>query len=546
MLFQRKSKFKSTKFKKESRNGVLGKENFNFDTVIKNCFLNPNTLSIYIAKKIARLFIFVLLLQSCANIVPPSGGDRDETPPILLSIKPGDSSLQKRISKIELRFNKYMVIKDLEKNLQISPLLAFPPTVTAFGKRIEIKITDSLLEDNTTYRLSLGDALVDNREATPYKNFNYTFSTGTYFDSLKIHGRVFNAETGLPDSSITIMLYKSSETDSSILRKKPFYIQKTDRSGNFSFSNLPDRSFKVFAVEDINRNKLYDFGTEKVGFLDSIITPNSIDTNTLVFHVFKETSDTSITGNLIDTTAKSSTETRSSRFDKPEKKQDKNLDYKVLVDTSSLQTRTFDIAQNLIIELYKPVLIDTSKIYLSFDDDGIEVEAVQRLLVSDTKIEVQTKWLQNKAYTLRLVKGWAKDSLEVEFIPGKYFFRTKSKEDYGSLKINIDSIYINNDHVLVLLNNKDSIFQQTININNFTVPMLNQGNYTLRIFKDENKNGRWDAGNLFKKKHAEKVIPYLETIIIKNGWDNEIDFKEPKEIEIIEKEEGKKDRFKEK
>ena len=507
--------------------------------------MNLNTLSIYIAKKIALLFIFVLLLQSCANIVPPSGGDRDETPPLLLSIKPGDSTLQKRISKIELRFNKYMVIKDLEKNLQISPLLAFPPTVTAFGKRIEIKITDSLLEDNTTYRLSLGDALVDNREATPYKNFYYTFSTGAYFDSLKIHGRVFNAETGLPDSSITIMLYKSSEPDSAILRKKPFYIQKVDALGKFSFSNLPDRSFKVFAVEDVNRNNLYDFGTEKVGFLDSIIIPNSNDTNTLFFYVFKETSDSLVSGSLKDTLAKSSSETRSSRFDKPEKKQDKNLDYKVFVDTTSLQTRTFDISKNLSIELYKPVDLDTSKIYLSFDDGGIEVEAVQRLLLSDKKIEVETKWIQNKVYTLRLIKGWAKDSLEAELNPGKYFFRTKSKEDYGSLKINIDSMYINNDHVIVLLNNNDSVFQQTISTNTYTVPMLNQGNYTLRIFKDENKNGRWDPGNLFMKKHAEKVIPYTETIIIKNGWDNEIDFKEPKEVELIEKEESKKDRFKE-
>ena len=36
LLFQRKSKIKSTKFKKERRNGVLGKENFNFDTGIKS------------------------------------------------------------------------------------------------------------------------------------------------------------------------------------------------------------------------------------------------------------------------------------------------------------------------------------------------------------------------------------------------------------------------------------------------------------------------------------------------------------------------------
>ena len=229
--------------------------------------MNSILLPYLIIKRVTLFFILIFLLQSCANIVPPSGGKKDETPPVLLSMKPADSSLQKRISKIELHFNKYMVIKDLERNLQFSPLLPIAPSVMAYGKKVEIKIIDSLLEDNTTYKLTLGDALVDNREATPYKNFTYTFSTGAYFDSLKLHGRAFDAQTGLPDSSVTIMLYKATVSDSVILTKKPFYVQKTDASGNFSLSNLPNRSFKVFAVKDLNNNNLYDFGNEKIGFL---------------------------------------------------------------------------------------------------------------------------------------------------------------------------------------------------------------------------------------------------------------------------------------
>lgn len=516
--------------------------------------MNTILSTILKVKKVALFSIFIFLLQSCANIVPPSGGKKDETPPILLSSKPADSSLNKRISKIDLRFNKYMVIKDLEKNLQFSPLLPIEPTVIAYGKKVEIKIVDSFLEDNTTYQLSLGNALVDNREATPYKNYTYTFSTGAYFDSLKIHGRVFDAQTGLPDSSVTIMLYKSTASDSSILKNKPFYVQKTDGSGNFTLAHLPSRSFKVFAVKDDNNNNLYDFGTEEIDFLDSVITPNIKDSNALIFHVFKEMDDTAKIKH-IDTSTTSKTENdRISRFGKkekepdrkPERKQEKGQEYKVLVDTSSLTTRTFDISKNLTIDLFRQVQLDTSKIYLSFDDKGIEVEAVQRLLISDSTIVIKANWLADKVYTLRLIKGWAKDTSGAELPPGKYLFRTKSKDDYGNLKIKMDTTYINENFVLVLLKGNDSIFQKLITTSTYTIPFLNEGDYTLRIFKDENNNGKWDPGSLFKKRHAEKVIPYTDKIIIKNGWDNEIDFKVPLQIENMGKEPDKKGRFLEK
>lgn len=484
--------------------------------------------------------LFILLLQSCANIVPPEGGKKDETPPLLLSITPADSLLQKKVSKITLRFNKYMEVKDLERNLQFSPLLRINPTVISYGKRIEIKIVDSLLEDNTTYKLSLGNALVDNREATPYKDFNFIFSTGAYFDSLKIHGRVFDAQTGKPDSSIMIMLYKASLSDSALLKEKPSYVQKTDASGNFSLSILPNRPFKIYAIEDINNNYMYDFGTEKVGFLDTSITPKTEDSIALVFHIFKETIDS--TTSTTDTT-KAEVEKGLKRFGKTEKKPENGQDYKVNVDTSNREQRSFDITQNLSIDLYKPISIDSSKIYLSFDDNGIEVEAVQELLVEQSKIQLKTNWQQDKIYTLRLVKGWAKDTSGAEIAPGKYFFKTKNKDDYGSLKIHMDSSYVGADFILTILQGTDSIFQKEISTNEFILPLLKQGDYILRIFKDDNKNGKWDPGNLFLKKHPEQVIPYPQTIAIKNGWENEIDFKSQSEMEAQPEGAPKKDRF---
>ena len=472
--------------------------------------------------------LLFLLLEGCANIVPPGGGPKDLTPPRLLSVKPSDSALNKRISKIELYFNKFMVVEDVQNNLQMSPLLTIPPTVLAYGKRVEIKIIDSLLKDNTTYQLSLGDALVDNREATPYKNFVYLFSTGSYFDSLKLHGRVFDAATGLPDSTATVLLYPEAAGDSAILRHQALYAKKVDASGYFSFSLLPQKSFRAYAVEDINGNHLYDFGTEKVDFSDHMAMPALDNDSFLVFHVFKEQIDTTVFEGAADTTAKDHESNASSRFKRNKPKNE--MAYKVNVDTMDRSRRTFELTQPLIIDLNVPLsALDSSRVYLSYNDSGIDVQAVQKLIVDSTHIKVETKWLENTLYTLRLIKGWAKDTSGAELSPAKYFFRTKRADDYSTLKIHMDPAYVGNQYLLYVYREKDSVYQQPIKTPVINIPLLQPGTYGMRVIADENHNGKWDSGHLLKRRHAEQVIPYSGSIILKAGWENEVDFKKQAE-----------------
>ena len=53
---------------------------------------------------------------------------------------------------------------------------------------------------------------------------------------------------------------------------------------------------------------------------------------------------------------------------------------------------------------------------------------------------------------------------------------------------------------------------------------LRPSTYTFRIIVDRNKNGKWDTGDLFGKKQPEEVIPCSESVTLKAGWDNTIDF----------------------
>ncbi len=485
--------------------------------------------SIYQKVRCIATSILLLCLISCANIVPPEGGKIDDTPPVLLSMTPADSSLNTRVSKIEIQFNKFMEVKELEKNMHLSPLLLYNPTVESFGKRVVIKIADSLLTENTTYKLSLGNALVDNREATPYADFEFTFSTGDYFDSLGLHGNVIDAATGMPDTAALVVLYQASESDSAVVKKKPFYATRTNINGSFSFTSLPQKPFHIYAIQDANNNFLYDYGTEKIAFLEQMVTPMYETDSAYSFYLFKDTVVVSENDSIPNEEVVTNN-AFGKRINKPKAttRGNSNIGYKVNVDTLNREMRTFELTEALTIDLHTEILsLDSQKVYLSYENSGIEVEAVQQIKMDSATISLSTQWQADKIYTLRLVKGWAKDTANNELPPGKYFFRTKREEDYATLKLKISNQYYGDQFVLYLYTTEDSIYQKPITDSLITLPLMKPGSYYMRIIQDENRNGKWDAGDFFLKKQPEKVIPYSSEIILKPGWENEIDFLPP-------------------
>src|SRR5690606_35877229 len=108
----------------------------------------------------------------------PAGGKKDITPPRLLAITPGDSLLNTRVTRIEMRFDEFINVNSPSTEVQMSPLLRFPISVTNVGRRVVVTIPDSLLKENTTYRMTFGKAISDLHEGNVFTNYTYTFSTG--------------------------------------------------------------------------------------------------------------------------------------------------------------------------------------------------------------------------------------------------------------------------------------------------------------------------------------------------------------------------------
>lgn len=222
----------------------------------------------------ARLLSLVFCLTSCAQQGSLTGGAKDEKPPEVVSSTPANYTTHFKSDHIEITFNEYFDLKDIAKQLVVSPPMAKKPDFKVKGKTLEINFKDSL-QPNRTYAINFGDALVDLNEGNPIKNFQFVFSTGSTIDSLQVGGRVIQALDSKPAEDILVMLYNGN-ADSLPLKTTPLYLSRTDKEGKFTLKNLAGGSYKIFALKDGNNNLMFDQPTEAVAFQDSLITPSIV------------------------------------------------------------------------------------------------------------------------------------------------------------------------------------------------------------------------------------------------------------------------------
>ena len=98
------------------------------------------------------LVLMVFALVQCARRGRPSGGPKDITPPVLELAEPPNKTINFKSKKIKLEFDEYIKLKDIQKQLIISPPLKYLPEITPQGgpsKTIEIVIKDTLKENTT-------------------------------------------------------------------------------------------------------------------------------------------------------------------------------------------------------------------------------------------------------------------------------------------------------------------------------------------------------------------------------------------------------------
>lgn len=219
--------------------------------------------------------------HSCANTTtPPSGGPKDTIPPLITELMPVPGAVNVPVhgTKLVLEFNEYVTVKD-PKSLFLSPPLEKAPKFKLKGKSVVVTF-ESDLDSNKTYTLDVTNAIADNNEGNFFPGYTLVFSTGDRIDSMVVTGLVQDCNTLQPVKGATVMLYKD-HADSAVFLKRPDAAVKTDDWGFFCLRNIQDTVYRMYAVFDENNNNKYEPETEKIAFLDTLITPVTIVNDSL-------------------------------------------------------------------------------------------------------------------------------------------------------------------------------------------------------------------------------------------------------------------------
>lgn len=223
-----------------------------------------------------------LLMGACASIGRPNGGAYDYDPPVLVKVSPGTGERNVTKNKVVLEFDENVQVQDVMTKVVVSPAQKLNPQVTANGHKVTVELRDSLLP-NTTYTIDFSDAIKDLNEGNVVDGLATDFSTGDTIDSLKVSGMVFEARTLEPAQGMLVGVY-SNMSDTALTTLPMERIAKTNQYGQFTIRGLRPGDYRLYAINDINRDYHWD-RSEDIAFYDVTISPvagDSIVTDSLL------------------------------------------------------------------------------------------------------------------------------------------------------------------------------------------------------------------------------------------------------------------------
>lgn len=215
------------------------------------------------------LFSLPILLQNCAQVSSPPGGKRDTLAPKLVESTPKNRQLNYQGKTVELLFDEYVSAENLQQKLLITPQDTNPYTVRLLPEGLRLLFNDNF-KPNTTYTISFADAIRDVTERNVAENPKLVFSTGNTIDSLRIGGKILDADTKLPIFNMVVGLFGPNDT-LPIQRKRPQYFARTDTNGIYLIENIKGGLYKPYAFQDTDLNLVNNQPGERVGFRDTLV-----------------------------------------------------------------------------------------------------------------------------------------------------------------------------------------------------------------------------------------------------------------------------------
>ena len=519
------------------------------------------------------LFIFFLSFVQCARKGSVGGGPKDEAPPKMLKVNPLNETTGFNSEEIRVYFDEFVRLKDVNKNIIISPPLKETPVYEPLGtprRFVSVKIQGELAS-NTTYAIHFGESIEDNNEGNKFSKLTYVFSTGTYIDSLEISGLIKESlKRTVEKKGFIGVLYKKDSTydDSLIYTMRPHYLNFADTLGAFHLSNLKEGRYQMLAFEDKNQDFKYQTGEEKLGFVSNVIQipsddsihvmnlfteippkkilpPSQPDSGRVHFLFHGQNKHYKIERNypmrsdsikeLIIPSVTNDTIDYWHNFSVGDSLSFHVWDRDSLVDTLAihifkLESNTWDLKPanaspvpktKYRIRSNHPIIsIDHSKIQI-LDKDSTTFAFTSKIKKRKNEVILDFPIKANNKYQLQLLPGAIRDFFDQTNDTLNFSFKTQGEEDFGIIRLSLLNP-LPNPFFIDLVNEKEEIIQSQYTQANHTVfdyQFLKPGKYTFRIREDANQNGQWDTGNLKKRIQPEPVYHFPTIIEVRAFWE---------------------------
>ncbi len=521
-----------------------------------------------------RIAIFIIVMVSmaltlvnCAKRGSPTGGPMDSLPPVFVKSTPPNFTTNFDRDEIRIYFDEYIKLKDLRKQLIISPPIinrVISPQGSA-SKYIEIKIQDTLAP-NTTYVFNFGLSIVDNNEGNPFPSFKYVMSTGDYIDSLTVAGTIVDAILDKPDNFVTVMLYEADSiyTDSTIYNKPPLYVTNTlDSLNTFELDYLKPGTYALVALKDEDANYTFQPKKDKVAFVEDFITVPTDSSYTL--KLFSETPAYKasrpkhtaqgkiafgISGYIDSISINLLTDVGNNHQSIITKKGEDTLNYwykpQVALDSLVFNVTAPGYDDTLQARIRKPKLdslafsskyrnavlfdkpyrilsnipIDTiNKSLITVLKDSVEIPFTYSLQDNRTSLDIDFKKEEKTRYSIKALPNAITDFFGQQNDTLFYKANTKEFSDYGDIELTLKNA-ANFPYIVQLMNKSDEIVETKYSLQEtvFNFKLLKPGLYKIRLIEDANNNRVFDSGNYLERTQPEVIINFPGEIDVRPSW----------------------------
>lgn len=529
-------------------------------------------------KKVLFYLLLLGTLYSCARVGSPNGGIKDSIPPQLVgsNIDTTRVNVPRTIKQLRLDFNEYVTLKEVQKNLIISPPIKYKRILpTTLGNKYVLVEWDEDLQENTTYNFNWGNAIADLNEGNVLPYFNFAFSTGDKLEETYISGEVKSgftmAKKGATDKNeFVVGLYQ--EKDTMDYTKKPYYITKADPDGYFELNYLTPGKYRIVAFNDTDQNSVFTPGKDDVYFqneplnVDKSISGMKIKTYPSQMRVkfieskeqnggvlFKFEGGPEKVEMISQTEKLKDYKIEHQKFsdsvmvwfdDKqlqlPETNINENLKFSYVADTVKGNVSLYYKANvkeeftlrnsvqglmpptgELVLESTKPLTeIQPEKWVLKVDSLTQQTFTAEIGKLNNRKIRIQSNWTPGKKYELLIPKETV--STYYQKLPKSHQinFEFDKPENYGNLVVKLVSKPNAKFWAQLLSENDEVKYTQLVNEQEFKFSGLKPGMYYVRLLVDNNDNGHWDSGNLLEGRQPEQAFVYDKLIEIRPLWDN--------------------------